>query len=86
MAGGLRFKALKSFIPIFYDEAIVLNQILHKTCDLNSKECEISIPISMAAIEMIGRTTFDVKFNAQYDNSHRFVENLHVALMVTICI
>lgn len=86
VSGGLRFTVIKSFIPIFYGEAVVLNKVLHTKCDLSSKECEISIPISMATMEMIGRTAFGVKFNAQTDNSHRFVENLHTALSVSICI
>lgn len=85
MSGGLRFTVIKSFIPIFFDEALVLNKIFRKKCDLNSNECEISIPISMATMEMIGRTAFGVKFNAQIDNSHRFVDNLHTALSV-LCI
>lgn len=82
VAGGFNFTIIKSFIPIFYEEANVLNEILQKQRDLKSSECNISIPVSMATMEMIGKTALGVKFNAQNGGRHRFVENLQTAMHV----
>lgn len=82
VSGGLSFAMIKSFIPIFYEEANVLSKILYKKCDLKSKECDISIPICMATMEMIGKTAFGIKFNAHNGNRHRFIDNLQTALHV----
>ncbi|VVC25919.1 Cytochrome P450,Cytochrome P450, E-class, group IV [Cinara cedri] len=80
VSGGLSFSMIKSFIPIFYEEANVLSEILNKKCDLKSKECDISIPVSMATMEMIGKTALDVTFNAQNNSRHRFIDNLQTTL------
>lgn len=83
VSGGLSFSILKSFIPIFYEEANVLNKILQKKRNLKSNDCDISIPICMATLEMIGKTALDVTFNAQNGDRHLFVENLQTALHVS---
>ncbi|XP_026805956.1 cytochrome P450 4C1-like [Rhopalosiphum maidis] len=77
---GFSFKLLKAFIPIFYEEALVLAQILRDKSDSTSKECDISGPVSMATMEMIGKTALGVTFNAQKGGSNRFVENLLTAM------
>lgn len=82
VSGGFSFTIIKSFLPIFNEEANVLVEILQNHCDPKSKECEISIPISMATMEMIGKTALGVKFNAQKGGRHPFVENLQIAMMV----
>lgn len=82
VTGGFNFTIIKSFVPTFYEEANVLNEILQKKCDLESNECDISVPVSMATMEMIGKTALGVKFNAQNGGSHRFVENLQTAMHV----
>jgi len=81
--GGLNFTIVKSFIPIFYEEANVLSRVLKKKCDLKLNDCDISIPISMATMEIIGRTALDVTFNAQNSGRHLFVENLQTAMHVS---
>lgn len=85
VTGGFNFTIIKSFIPIFYEEANVLNEILQKNRDLESNECDISNPVSMATMEMIGKTALGVKLNAQNGGRHRFVENLQTAMLVSIC-
>lgn len=82
VSGGLSFAMIKSFIPTFYEEASVLSKILNKTCDLKSKECDISNPINMATMEMIGKTALGVKFNAQNNSRHTFIDNLQTTLHV----
>lgn len=79
---GFSFKLLKAFIPIFYEEALVLAEILRDKSDSTSKECDISGPVSMATMEMIGKTALGVTFNAQKGGSNRFVENLLTAMHV----
>ncbi|XP_026809782.1 cytochrome P450 4C1-like isoform X1 [Rhopalosiphum maidis] len=81
VSGGFNFKIIKSFIPIFYEESNVLNNILKQNYDLKSNECDISSPISMATMEMIGKTALGVKFYAQNGGRHRFVENLQTAMI-----
>lgn len=83
VSGGLNFTILKSFIPIFFEEANVLNKILQKKRDLKSNDCDISTPISMATMEMIGKTALDVTFNAQNGGHHLFVEHLQTAMHVS---
>ncbi|XP_025418931.1 cytochrome P450 4C1-like isoform X2 [Sipha flava] len=78
---GFSFPIIKSFIPIFHEEANVLEKILQNKCDSVSNECDISVPISMATMEMIGKTALGVQFNAQYYGHHRFVENLQTAML-----
>jgi len=73
---------LKEFIPIFYEEALVLTEILRENCDSISKECDVSVPVSMATMEMIGKTALGITFNAQKGGHNRFVENLLIALHV----
>jgi len=85
VSGGFNFKIIKSFIPIFFEESNVLNNILKQNYDLKSNECDISSPISMATMEMIGKTALGVKFNAQNGGRHRFVENLQTAMIVREC-
>lgn len=82
VSGGLSFAMIKSFIPIFYEEACVLSEKLNKICDLKSKECDISNPINMATMEMIGKTALGVKLNAQNNSHHRFIDNLQTTLHV----
>jgi len=79
---GFSFKLLKEFIPIFYEEALVLAEILGDKSDSKSKECDISVPVSMATMEMIGKTALGVTFNAQKGGCNRFVENLLTAMHV----
>lgn len=83
VSGGFNFTIIKSFIPIFYEEASVLKEILQKKCELESDDCDISVPVSMATMEMIGKTAFGVTFNAQNGGHHRFVENLQTAMHVS---
>ncbi|XP_001948141.4 cytochrome P450 4C1-like [Acyrthosiphon pisum] len=80
VSGGFNFTITKSFIPIFYEESNVLDDILKQKCDLKSNECDISVPVSMATMEIIGRTALGVKFNAQNGGRHRFVENLQTVM------
>lgn len=82
VSGGFNFTIIKSFIPIFYEEANVLSEVLRKKSDPKSNECDIGDPVSMATMEMIGRTALGVKFNAQHGGRHRFVENLQTAMHV----
>ncbi|XP_050426995.1 cytochrome P450 4C1-like [Adelges cooleyi] len=82
VSSGFKFSMLKSFVPIFHEEAKFLSQVLYEKRENNTDECEISWAISMATLEMIGRTALDVKFNAQKNTKHVFVENLHVILKV----
>lgn len=85
LIGGLNFPILKSFIPTFYEEAVVLNEKLRSNIDLKSKDCRIFGPISNATMEMIGQTAFGIKFNSQNEmHNHRFVENLQIILRVCI--
>lgn len=81
VSGGFNFTIIKSFIPIFYEESMVLNKILQTKCN-SSNECDISIPVSMATMEMIGKTAMGVTFNAQNGGHHRFIENLKTAMAV----
>lgn len=85
VSGGFNFKIIKSFITIFYEESNVLNDILKQKYNIKSNECDISTPISMATMEMIGKTALGVKFNAQNGGRHRFVENLQTAMSVRKC-
>jgi len=78
---GLNFSPTKSFIPIFYQEANVLAKILQEKC-LKSNECNISGPISMATMEMIGKTALGITFNAQTGGCNQFVEHLQTAMHV----
>lgn len=85
VSGGFTIPVIKSFIPIFYEEANVLNNILQTKCaDSKSNDCDISSPISMATMEMIGKTALGVQFNAQKSKYHRFVENLLTAMAVSV--
>jgi len=83
VSGGFNFTIIKSFIPIFYEESKVLNEILKKKYDLKSNECDISVPVSMATMEMIGKTALGVKLNAQNCGRHQFVDNLQTAMHVS---
>lgn len=83
VSAGFNFTIIKSFIPTFYAEAMVLSEMLRKKSDSKSNECDISVPISMATMEMIGRTAMGVKFNAQHGSGHRFVENVLTAMRVS---
>ncbi|XP_022172371.1 cytochrome P450 4C1-like isoform X2 [Myzus persicae] len=80
MTKGFSFKLLKEFIPIFYGEALVLAEILRDNSNSTSKECDVSGPVSMATMEMIGKTALGVTFNAQKGGCNRFVENLLTAM------
>lgn len=82
VTGGLSFSMIKSFLPIFYQEADVLAEIIKKKRDSKSNECEISLLVSMATMEMIGKTALGVTFNAQNGEHHPFVENLQTAMAV----
>lgn len=86
ISGGFNFTIIKSFIPLFSKQAMVLNKIIQNNRDLKSNECEISKPVGLATMEMIGRTALGIKFNAQKGGRHRFVENLHAAMVVSIII
>jgi len=79
---GFNFTPTKSFIPIFYHEANVLAEILQEKCVLKSNECNISGPVSMATMEMIGKTALGVTFNAQTGGCNQFVEHLQTAMHV----
>lgn len=72
----------KSFLPIFYDEANVLAEILINKSDPESKECEISLPLNMATMDIIGRSSLGVHFNSQKGGHHPFVENFKQMLEV----
>lgn len=85
VSGGFNFTIIKSFLPIFFEESNVLDDILKQKYDLKSKECDISVPVSMATMEMIGKTALGVQFNAQNGGRHRFVENLQTAMLVSNC-
>ncbi|XP_050444443.1 cytochrome P450 4C1-like [Adelges cooleyi] len=82
VSSGFKFSMLKSFVPIFYEEAKFLSHVLYEKRENNTNECEISWAIGMATMEMIGRTALGVKLNAQKNAKHVFVENLHVILKV----
>lgn len=85
VSGGFSFTIIKSFIPIFCEEASVLSNILRAKCaDSKSDGCDISNPVSMATMEMIGKTALGVTFNAQNGGRHRFVENLQTAMLVSV--
>lgn len=84
VSGGFRFTVIKSFLPIFYEESMTLSEIFQNNSDLKSKECDISVPIAMATLEMIGRTALGIKFNAQTGNRHKFVENLKKTMQVCV--
>ncbi|XP_025192988.1 cytochrome P450 4C1 isoform X3 [Melanaphis sacchari] len=77
---GFSFSSINSFIPIFYQEANVLAEILQEKCILKSNECNISGPVSMATMEMIGKTALGVTFNAQTGGCNQFVEHLQTAM------
>ncbi|KAF0767926.1 cytochrome P450 4C1-like [Aphis craccivora] len=77
---GFSFTSTNSFIPIFYQEANVLAKILQEKCVLKSNECNISGPVSMATMEMIGKTALGVTFNAQTGGCNQFVEHLQTAM------
>jgi len=79
---GFNFTTTKSFIPIFYQEANVLAKILQEKRVLKSNECNISGPVSMATMEMIGKTALGVTFNAQTGGCNQFVEHLQTAMHV----
>lgn len=68
---------LMSMIPTFYQEAKVLVEVVQKERDIKSNDCNISHPISMATMEMIGKSALGVAFNAQRNGQHKFVEALH---------
>ncbi|XP_050431497.1 cytochrome P450 4C1-like [Adelges cooleyi] len=69
---------LKMFVPIFYEEAKFLGDIMYEKREINSNECEISCAIGNVTMEIIGRTALGVKFNAQKNAKHPFVENTHI--------
>lgn len=79
---GLNFTLLKSYVSIFFKEANVLAEILQEKRDLKTNDCDISDPINMATMEMIGRTALDVKFDAQRGGRNTFVDNLHTIMNV----
>lgn len=83
VSSGFSFKTIKSFVPIFCNEAEVLNDILQKSRDLNSENCELSGPISRATMDMIGKTALDFTFNAQKGDHHPFIENLNTVMLVS---
>lgn len=83
VTGGLNFSMVKSFIPIFYEESSVLSSILQTKQDLKFNDCDIYVPVSMATMEIIGKTALDVTFNAQNGDRHLFVENIHKAMQVS---
>ncbi|XP_050444449.1 cytochrome P450 4C1-like [Adelges cooleyi] len=78
VAVGLKYSMLKSFIPIFHEEAKFLSQVLYEKREINSDDCEISSAIGMATMEIIGRAALGVKLNAQKNAKHVFVENFRV--------
>ncbi|XP_050545533.1 cytochrome P450 4c21-like isoform X2 [Daktulosphaira vitifoliae] len=78
VATGFNFSIIKSFIPIFYEEAMILGNILYKRRNFYTHECEVSKSVSMATMEMIGRTAFGVKFNAQHNSNHEFVSHFKI--------
>lgn len=86
VVGGFNFSIIKSFIPIFYNEANTLAEILEKNSDPKSRECEISLPINMATMEMIGKTALGVTFNAQNGGHHPFVKNLRKVMFVCMSV
>lgn len=82
---GFNISILKSFIRVFYEEANVLAEKLIKNSDVVTNECEVSLPVSMATMEMIGKTALGVTFNAQNESRHPFVENL-INIMEVCCL
>ncbi|XP_050429236.1 cytochrome P450 4C1-like isoform X2 [Adelges cooleyi] len=82
VAAGFKFSIVKSFIPIFNEEAKILSELLYEKRDIDLNDCEISDAIGMATMEMIGRTALGVKFDAQKNANHVFIENLHVVQKV----
>lgn len=82
VSGTFSLSILKSFIPVFCEEAAILSDSLNKKCDPKSKDCEISYPIKMATMEMIGETAIGFKFNAQKADRHIFLDNLQTILTV----
>lgn len=81
---GFSLTLLKTFIPIFFEEANVLVEILEEKRDLKTNNCDISVPISMATMEMIGKTALGVTFDSQWGGSNRFVENLQTVMHVRV--
>lgn len=76
---------MKSFIPMFYKEAILVNEKLRNECDPKTNYCNKIVPIQKAMMEMLGQTIFffGVKFNAQDEkNQHQFVNYLCTILHV----
>lgn len=82
MVKDLGVVKLKSLIPSFYHETNVLIEVIQKKCDIKSNDCDISQPINMATMEMIGKSALGVTFNAQLDGHNKFVEALHTVFDV----
>jgi len=82
VSGGLNFSIIKSFIQIFFEEANDLAEILQMNCNLKTNDCNISNFVSLATMEMIGRSSLGVTFNAQKGGRNRFIENLQTAMHV----
>lgn len=79
---GLGLAKLKTLIPSFYQESKVLVEVIKKKCDYKSNDYDISQPISMATMEMIGKSALGVTFNAQRNGQNEFVEAIHTVFYV----
>ncbi|XP_050542515.1 cytochrome P450 4c3-like isoform X2 [Daktulosphaira vitifoliae] len=75
---ALKISFVKLFIPIFFEETLILGQILMKKRDVNSYNCEISEAINNATMDIFGRTTIGENFSAQKNSRHVFLENAKV--------
>ncbi|XP_050436772.1 cytochrome P450 4C1-like isoform X2 [Adelges cooleyi] len=73
---GLKFSTLKSYMPIFYEEANALGKVLYEQRDQISHECEISKAVSRATMEIIGRTTLGIQFGGQKNSKNHLLENI----------
>lgn len=80
------FNVLKTYIPVFYDEAcILLKKIEDQFGKCGSKE--IFVPnlhtlITLSAFDMILRNAFGVRIHAQENENHSFVNAMVEATQV----
>ncbi|XP_050542512.1 cytochrome P450 4V2-like [Daktulosphaira vitifoliae] len=75
---ALKISIFKSFIPIFYEEAIILSKKLLEKRSVESHDCEISVLVSFAVLDIFGRTTLGENFNSQSKSGHIFFKNAEI--------
>ncbi|XP_050528887.1 cytochrome P450 4C1-like isoform X2 [Daktulosphaira vitifoliae] len=75
---GMSILNVKQFIPIFYEEAKILGEVMFQKRDSHTHECDICEPVSNATMDTFGRTTMGENFNSQKNNHHLFIENIDI--------